>query len=108
MSALAGAHSPRPDWLDALLERLAAPLADGRTRRGDKSRALALAWAREQVRLAVADVLVAAVAAGQVRADVERDVLAWLVLAAADALAYEPPEAVPDRLKALREFLRPR
>lgn len=108
MSALARAHPPHPNWLDALLDRLAAPLADGRTRRGDKGRALALAWAREQLRLAVADVFERATATGQVRADVDRDLLAWLVVAAAATLADEPPEAVPDRLKALREFLRPR
>ncbi|MBI4246401.1 MAG: hypothetical protein HY614_04350 [Candidatus Rokubacteria bacterium] len=110
-----GREGPRRgDTVTAALGLLAAarqatptPAAPpGRSRR-DKTHALALAWAREQVRLALGDILDRAAATGAARRDVARDTLAWLVLAAVEALAHEPGEAVPDRIRALREFLRP-
>jgi hypothetical protein len=70
-------------------------------------RALALGWAREQARLALRDVLDRAAKAGAVRTDLDRDTLAWLLLAAGEALRHEPPDAVPDRLRALLELVRP-
>lgn len=67
--------------------------------RKDKTAALALAWAREQVRLSLRDVLERAPARG--RLAVDADTLAWLLLAACEALAYEPDSAVADRVRVL-------
>jgi hypothetical protein len=84
LRALAVAYAP-----DAPLSRAVARafLAT----RGDKTGALALAWAREQVRLALQELLEVA----------PPEALAWLLLAGAEALAQEPASAVADRLRAL-------
>jgi hypothetical protein len=108
VSVLAGSEPVPADVIDVLVDRLAAACAAPRARRRDKTRVLALAWAREQLRLAVRDVLDRAADAGQARTDVDRDVVAWLVVAATDALAHDPPEALPDRARALAQFLRRR
>lgn len=70
--------------------------------RKDKTAALALAWAREQVRLALRDVLERARTRGALAVDA--DTLAWLLLAACEALAYEPGAAVADRVRVLFEI----
>ena len=70
--------------------------------RKDKTAALALAWAREQVRLALRDVLERARTRGALAVDA--DTLAWLLLAAGEALAYEPGSAVADRVRVLLEI----
>jgi hypothetical protein len=98
VDALAAARAP------------AAPLADALRRhwlrgRDDKTARLALAWAREQLRLALVDALHRAGAAGAVRRDLPDDTLAWLWLAASEGLAHEPPAAVADRVHALAAFL---
>lgn len=67
--------------------------------RRDKTRALALAWAREQVRLALEDALRGPATFA------EPATLAWLVLAGCEALAHEPPSAAADRLAALLELV---
>lgn len=67
--------------------------------RRDKTRALALAWAREQLRLALEDALRGAATFA------EPATLAWLVLAACEALAHEPPSAAADRLAALLDMV---
>ncbi len=72
---------------------------------GDKTRALALAWAREQLRLALGDVLERAATAGALPVSLAPEPLAWVVLAACEALADEPPQAVPDRIRALEDWL---
>lgn len=81
-------------------------LAQGRaaTRR-DAARALATAWAREQLRLSLGEVLTRGHTAGVVRPELDADALAWLVLAACEALADEPSQAVPDRIRLLAEWL---
>ena len=94
----AAAYAPDAALADALREDL------GR-RRDDKTGRLALAWAREQVRLALVDVLRRARADRRLRAGDDVETLAWLWLAACEALAYEPPGAVQDRVHALRAFL---
>ena len=71
----------------------------------DAARALALAWAREQLRLSLGEILARAAAAGDVRVTLPADSLAWLVLAGCEALAHEPREAAPDRVKLLAEWL---
>jgi hypothetical protein len=70
--------------------------------RKDKTAALALAWAREQVRMALRDVLERAGKGGVLAADA--DTRAWLLLAACEALAYEPASAVADRVRVLFEI----
>lgn len=71
----------------------------------DKTATLAFAWAREQVRLALVDVLDRARVARA--ASSETDTIAWLWLAACEALAHEPASAVSDRAHALATFLSP-
>jgi hypothetical protein len=105
-----------PDDVRALVDALVAayapdaPLAaairkDWLRTRGDKAAHLAIAWAREQIRVALTEALERAREAGVVRTDVEADVLAWLWLAAAEAMAHEPPTAVGDRAETLAAFL---
>ena len=71
----------------------------------DKARALALAWAREQLRLSLGEILARAAAAGDVRVTLPADSLAWVVLAGCEALADEPRGAAPDRLRLLADWL---
>ena len=92
---LGGAHGP-----DAPLPRaLAQAWLRGRN---DKTAALALAWAREQVRLALEERLIRAPARGALAADPATR--SWLLLAAAESIAHEPPAAAADRLRALLEL----
>src|SRR5262245_61258743 len=74
--------------------------------RSDKTRALALVWAREQLRLGLQDTLIAAGHDGAVGA-IPSETLAWLLLAACESLAHEPSAAVPDRVRALLELAGP-
>jgi hypothetical protein len=98
--------------IDVLVEAYApeAPLAaalrkDWLRTRGDKAAHLAIGWAREQIRVALAEALERGRAALVVRADIDADVLAWLWLAACEAIAHEPPSAVGDRADTLAAFL---
>jgi hypothetical protein len=72
----------------------------------DDARALAVAWAREQLRLSLGEILDRAIATGDVKVALPAESLAWLVLAACEALADEPPQAAPDRVRLLAEWLR--
>jgi hypothetical protein len=92
---LAAAHAP-----DAPLPRAVARAGAGG--RADKTAALALAWAREQVRLALEEVLARAATRGALPGG--PDTRAWLLLAAAESLAHEPPAAAADRLRALLDL----
>jgi hypothetical protein len=104
--------TPGPPDLAAIVDVLArayapdAPLAralreDWIRGHDDKTATLAFAWAREQVRLALVDVL------HRVRGAraADADTIAWLWLAACEALAHEPPSAVSDRAHTLAVFL---
>jgi hypothetical protein len=71
----------------------------------DEARTLAVTWAREQLRLSLGEILGRAAAAGDVQVALSAESLAWLVLAACEALADEPPQAAPDRLRLLAEWL---
>jgi hypothetical protein len=87
-----------------------APLAialreDWLRSRNDKTARLALAWAREQLRLALSEVLQRARATRSMRNAGDVETLAWLWLAACEALAHEPTSAVSDRAHALVAFL---
>jgi hypothetical protein len=96
------------DRLRNALARLAGDRAPGPARtRAQKVRALSLGWAREQVRLALEEIIAGAVAAGAARSDVPAEMLAWLLLAGTDALAHESPEAAVDRLQALERLVGP-
>jgi hypothetical protein len=75
--------------------------------RGDKTAVLALAWAREQVRLALEEILGVVPVGARAPLGGSAETRAWLVLAACEALAYEPPSAVADRVRALAELTRP-
>jgi hypothetical protein len=97
LARLAEAYAP-----DAPLPRLLfTAWAD---RADDKTALLALAWAREQVRLALEELLARGAAARTARADVPPDVLAWVLLAACEAIALAPPDAAADRVRTLADF----
>jgi hypothetical protein len=70
--------------------------------RGDKTLTLALAWARENVRLALEEALTRAPEHGNLPGPAEAR--ASLLLAACEAIAQEPPAAGVDRLRALLEL----
>jgi hypothetical protein len=72
--------------------------------RGDKTATLALAWAREQLRLGLEGVIAATPPSARGVLALPAETLAWLVLAACEALAYEPPSAAPDRVRLLLEL----
>ncbi len=101
--------------LAAALEKLTAAWAPGAAlsrdvaqafvrSRGDKTSALALAWAREQVRLALEEIVAATPKPARRRIEAGPDTLAWLLLAACESLAHEPPSAVADRVHAILEL----
>jgi hypothetical protein len=69
---------------------------------GDKNALLALAWARERVRLTLEELLARIPARGVLPGSPETR--SRLILAASEALALEPPSAVADRLRALLEL----
>ena len=105
------AEPPTTTWREVLEILLGACSADGRLApllldawgrtRGDKRAALALGWAREQLRLAVEEVMAREAKASRLRAGIPLDALAWLVLTAAEAAVHEPPTNAADRLEAL-------
>jgi hypothetical protein len=100
------ATSPPARLLDAALEKLARAAGPMTSNRRDKTRALATAWAHEQARLAMQEILEREARRGALRGDLPRPLLAWLLIAARDALAHEPPDALDERLQALGRFLR--
>ena len=121
---------PRPTRAEALLLALAKDLADapldGALRkladafapsaelprevygawiksRREKTASLALSWAREQLRLSLEETIARSPRirpAGGLRPDT----LAWLLLAACEAIAHEPPSAVADRVRIVLEL----
>lgn len=92
--ALAAAYAPDAE-LPAAVHRawLAA--------RDDKTATLALAWAREQLRLGLQGVIEATPPSARGVLGLPAETLAWLVLAACESLAHEPPSAAADRLRLL-------
>jgi len=73
-----------------------------KTRR-EKTASLALSWAREQLRLSLEETI-ARSPGGRASLGLAPDTLAWLLLAACEAIAHEPPSAVPDRVRAVLEL----
>ncbi len=69
---------------------------------GDKGAVLALAWARERVRLTLEELLARTPTRGALPGGAETR--SWLILAACEAMALEPLSAVPDRLRALLDL----
>jgi hypothetical protein len=102
---------PATSWRAALELIVTAHAADGRLApalietwqrvRTDKRATLALGWAREQLRLAVADVLAREAKARRLRGDVPLDALAWVVVAASESAVHEAPASLGDRVDAL-------
>lgn len=75
--------------------------------RGDKAAALALGWAREQVRRALAEVWLCAGRLSGLEEEVPADLAAWLLLAAAEAESHEVGGTVGDRLSVVYALLSP-
>jgi hypothetical protein len=73
--------------------------------RGDKTAALALGWAREQVRRALVDAWQREAGRGGANPGIPAEVAAWILLAVAEAEAHEPGGAVGDRLGAVCALL---
>ncbi len=73
-----------------------------KTRR-EKTASLALSWAREQLRLSLEETIRHSPRA-RTTLGLAPDTLAWLLLAACEAIAHEPPSAVPDRVRAVLEL----
>jgi hypothetical protein len=73
--------------------------------RGDKTAALALGWAREQVRRALVEIWERQGQFGGATPGVPAEVAAWVLLAVAEAEAHEPGGAVGDRLGAVCTLL---
>ena len=94
MHALATAHAPAAPLPRAVFQVWLRS-------RGDKTAVLALAWAREQLRLALRDALARTPTGRAARLHLDDDALAWILLAVAESLAHEPPAAVADRLRAI-------
>ena len=100
--------------LDQALRRIADAFAPGaelprevfnawiKTRR-EKTASLALSWAREQLRLSLEETI-ARPPRARTSLGLAPDTLAWLLLAACEAIAHEPPSAVPDRVRAVLEL----
>jgi hypothetical protein len=112
VSAIATEHDPVATSLRTAVEMLLTAcigtgplgiaLLDGwRAGRTDERAALALAWAREQLRLAIAELLARELAAERLRPDAPLDALAWTFLIAAEASVHELPGSATDRVDAL-------
>jgi hypothetical protein len=72
--------------------------------RADKTATLALAWAREQLRLGLQGVIEATPPSARGVLSLPAENLAWLLLAACESLAHEPPSAAADRLRLLLQL----
>jgi hypothetical protein len=95
LRALAAAYAPGALLPQALARAWLAS-------HGDKTALLALAWARERLRLSLEELLARTPPRGTLPgAPATR---AWLILAACEAIALEPPSAATDRLRALLEL----
>ena len=71
--------------------------------RREKTASLALSWAREQVRLSLEETI-ARSPRTRPALGLAPDTLAWLLLAACEAIAHEPPSAVADRVRTVLEL----
>jgi len=105
---LAGLTTTMPParLLEAALTRLAPPTALAPPKPSVKARELAAAFAHEQARLAMQDILDREASRGTLRQDLPLPLLAWLLVTARDGLAHETSDALEDRLQALGRFIR--
>ena len=71
--------------------------------RHEKAASLALSWAREQLRLSLEETITRS-PKGRPAHGLAPDALAWLLLAACEAIAHEPPSAVADRVRTVLEL----
>lgn len=115
LTTIARAQPALPDAVAAAVRKLAAAYAPGEPlprqvarawlrSRQDKTGALALAWAREQVRLALQEVLERSPDGSRPIGAIPPETRAWLLLTACEAIAHEPPSAASDRVRALLEL----
>ena len=74
--------------------------------RTDKRAALALGWAREQLRLAVVELLGRDAKAGRLRTEASHDALAWIIVALGESAVADTTDAV-ERIDALTVVLGP-
>ena len=72
--------------------------------RADKTATHALAWAREQLRLGLQGIIEATPPSARGLLPLPAETLAWLLLAACESLAHEPPSAAADRLRLLLQL----
>lgn len=102
VGAVAAGPDPPSVRRDRALARIVAAFGDGgelaallpaalHRARADEPLRLALAWVREQLRVSLEEILDAGVRAGVFRKDPEPAVLAWVLLAACEALLREAP-----------------
>ena len=112
VAAIAAEATPEATSLRAALAHLLAThashgmaLLDAWKRaRADKRAALALGWAREQLRLAIVELLGREAKAGRLRAD-PHDALAWVVVVASESAVVEAPTNAGDRIDTLMAVL---
>jgi hypothetical protein len=81
----------------AIARALAVPPGSGSA----EASALALAWAREQLRVAFRELLDREIAAGRASPWGSTETLAWMLLAACESMAREPPGAIAERVEAM-------
>ena len=72
--------------------------------RHEKTASLALSWAREQLRLSLEETIARSPTPPAAPPALTPDTLAWLLLAACESIAYEPPSAVADRVRTVLEL----
>ncbi len=112
LSAIAAEHEPSATSLRAAVEILLSACGSGgalagalleawRVARTDKRAALALAWAREHVKLAIIELLLREAKADRLRTDLPIDALAWAFLVGAEAAVHELSGSPTDRVDAL-------
>jgi hypothetical protein len=100
LDVVAGAHAKGAALPSALFQWWLA-------RDSDDAARLALGWAREQVRVALEEILQRERTAGRARSDVPLGALAWIALAGCEAIAHEPAGTAAERLDTLISVLIP-
>lgn len=109
-------RSDAPDLLRTALDLLARTYGAGETLSralcavrlepdGDPASTLAIGWAREQVRVALEELLRRETARGRARDDLPADTASWLLVAACEAIAHEPPGGAGERVEAILRLI---
>jgi hypothetical protein len=114
IATIATEPPPAPTSLRAALTQMTTAYASQATvffdawkrARTDKRAALALGWAREQLRLAVVELLGRDARTGRLRTQVSHDSLAWIIVALGESAVADTTDAV-ERIDALTIVLGP-